>query len=68
MRAGQDEGPDQVADHVVEETVGGDAVEEEVVGGAPLGVGDGADGGVGRVGVKGCQGGSRGARITHPIR
>jgi hypothetical protein len=30
---------------VVEKAVGGDAVDEEAVGGAPLGVGDGADGG-----------------------
>jgi hypothetical protein len=45
VRAGLDEGADQVANHVVEKAVGGDAIDEEVVGGAPLGVGDGADGG-----------------------
>jgi len=43
MRAGLDEGADQIADHVVEEAAGGDAVEEEAVGGVPLRVGDGAD-------------------------
>src|ERR1019366_6992936 len=39
VRAGLDKGSDQVAHHVVEKSVGGDAVEEEVVRGAPLRVG-----------------------------
>ena len=37
------EGADEVADHVVEETVAGDAVDEEVVLPAPGGMEDSAD-------------------------
>ena len=49
---------------MVEEAIGGNAVEEEAVGGVPLGVGDGADGrggvwgsAVGKVGIGGGEGG-----------
>ena len=38
-----DEGADEVADHVMEEAVAGDAVEEEVLVLMPGGVVDGAD-------------------------
>ena len=41
--AGFDEGADEIADHVVEEAVAGDAVDEEVVLLVPGGVVDGAD-------------------------
>ncbi len=64
VSAALDEGADQVAHHVVEESVGGDAVEEKAVGGVPLGVGDGAEGelrfrvgSVGEIGVSGGEGG-----------
>ena len=64
VSAALDEGSNQVAHHVVEESVGGDAVDEEAAGGVPLGVGDGADGfrgtrvaAVGEVGVGGGEGG-----------
>ena len=42
-----DEGADQVADHVVEKAVGGDTIDDEAIGGVPLGLGDGAEVGVG---------------------
>ena len=47
MRAGLNEGSDQVAHHVVEKAVGGDTVDEEAAGDMPLRVGDGSDGGGG---------------------
>ena len=47
MCASLDECAYQIAHHVVEESVGGDTVEEETIGDVPLGVGDGADGGLG---------------------
>ena len=48
--AGVDEGADEIADHVMEEAVAGDGVDEEIVTLLPGGVVDGADGGEG-VGV-----------------
>src|SRR5450631_1935488 len=47
MCSGLDEGSDQVADHVVEKSCGGDSVDDERAFGVPMGVGDGADVGVG---------------------
>ena len=48
VRASLDEGPDQVADHVVEESGSGNAVDKERVLGMPVGVSDGPNWGWGR--------------------
>jgi len=43
LRAGLDEGANEVADHVMEESVGRDAVDDQTVVDVPGGVGDGAN-------------------------